>query len=66
MSYAFSRMSDSVMREGTRECPLDGEDEAFGEGDGDPEDGGLEEDDAPGGGRGESRRLGQEGIVSLW
>jgi hypothetical protein len=53
------------MREGTRECPLDGEDEAFGEGEGDSEEGGLEEDDAPGG-RGESRRLGQEGIVSLW
>ena len=56
MPYAFSRMSDSVMRDGMREC--------LGEGEGDVVDGGLEED-APGGGRGGSRRFGQDGIVCL-
>lgn len=59
MPYAFSRMSDSVMRDGMRECPGEGE------GEGDVDDGGLEAD-APGGGRGGSRRFGQDGIVSLW
>ena len=64
MPYAFSRMSDSDMREGMRTCPGEGEEEAFGGGEGNVDDGGLEED-APGEGRGECRQLGQDGIMCL-